>query len=182
MRRAWIVTTVATVAAGITAAPAQQSASYQLEEQVLNAGGHPSAGISPASTTYRITRGSIGDSLLGGTLASSSFQIGGGFLAAYPPPGEVAGLDLPAPSTLVWDPEHSAGVYNVYRSAVSTLPGLAYGACDQAGLTATSTTAGGNPAPGIGFFYMVTVENSLGEEGTKGFQAGGARRAGTTCP
>jgi hypothetical protein len=92
------------------------------------------------------------------------------------------GLDLPAPATLVWNPENSAGTYNVYRAAMSTLPSLAFGSCDQQGIVATSAAAGANPPAGTGFFYLVTVENSLGEEGTKGFQGGGAQRAGSACP
>jgi hypothetical protein len=33
-----------------------------------------------------------------------------------------------------------------------------------------------------GFFYLVTVENRLSEEGTKGFDSGGGERTGSACP
>ena len=35
---------------------------------------------------------------------------------------------------------------------------------------------------GEGYFYLVTAENRLDEEGTKGFSHDGPEREGTVCP
>jgi len=52
------------------------------------------------------------------------------------------------------------------------------------GLPADSVTdTDSDPLPvSGGFFYLVTAENRLAEEGTKGFTAEGAERLGTVCP
>ncbi len=181
--RLWVMSGVVLVLAlQATPARAQQSASFRLAEQVFNAGGHPAAGVSPSSSSFRISRHSIGEGLNDGALASGSFVLDGGFLAPYPPPGEVAGFDLPAPTSLVWNPERSAGDYNVYRGTLSTLPSLSYGSCYLQDVTATGATEGAVPPTGSAWFYLVTVENRLEEEGTKGYRSSGAERTGSSCP
>jgi len=167
---------------GAAPAAAQQSASHTLEEHVFNAGGHPAAGVSPASASHRITLGSLGDALAAPVLVGATSELSGGFVLAYPPPGEVEGLRFTDPATLVWDAERSAGRYNLYRAEVSTLGGLAYGTCAELGLGAPTTTDATPVAPGSGLFFLVTVENRLGEEGTKGYRGDGAERTGTVCP
>ncbi len=182
-RRRWVPGACSIVLAlGWSAALAQQSASFRLAEQVLNAGGHPAGGLSPSSSSFRITLESIGGGLHDGALSSGSFVLEGGFPAPYPPPGEVQGFDLPAETSLIWNAERSAGDYNVYRGALTVLPALAYGSCYLQDVTATGATEGGVPPVGTGWFYLVTVENRLGEEGTKGFRSSGAERNGSVCP
>ena len=148
---------------------AQQSASYKLGEHAFNAGGHPAQGTVLSSSSYRVTLDALGDGVVGRNLASASYRMDGGFIAGYPPPGEIAGLSFSDVETLVWSSERSAGAYKVYRDSMSSLSSLGYGICEQQGLlTATTTDIDAVPV-GEGFFYLVTVENRLGEEGTKGW-------------
>lgn len=165
-----------------TGAPAQTSATYELKESVLNAGGHPSQGAVLSSASYRIKLDSIGEGLLGSALGSASFHVDGGFTGAYPPPGEVRGDVFTSKTLLAWNPEKSAGVYNVYRNTIASLPGT-FGACLGGGVTVASYTDTTIPVAGTGYFYLITVENRLGEEGTKGTQTSGAQRTNSTaCP
>ena len=107
----------------------------------------------------------------------------GGFGSTYPPPGEVSGLRFVDGSILAWDPEWSAGKYNLYRDLLGNLSGLGFGGCEQPGLTGTTVAdATPMPPPGDGHFFLVTVENRLAEEGTKGFRTDGAERLGSVCP
>ncbi len=158
---------VVAVAAG-GPARAQESASYRQTERVLNSGGTPAQGVEVASAGYRVTLSSLGGGLYPGVGAGAGADL---------PPGEVAGLLFTAPQTLVWDPEPSAGTYNVYRAAIATLDSGAFGDCLAPGGALPSATDPAEPAAGAGFFYLVTVENRLREEGTKG-----AGRGGTFCP
>jgi hypothetical protein len=165
------------------AALAQSSASYRLEEHVFNSGGHPSGAGDPASRTFRIPLGAIGDGVAPPLVSGPSFRIEGGFVPAYLPPGEVLNVRFLADhQTLTWDAERSAGRYNLYRDAVPALPGLGYGSCLQQGVPDPAAGDPDLPAPGSGFFYLVTVETRLAEEGTKGFDASGTERGGTLCP
>ena len=165
-------------------AAAQSSASYSLEGPVLNAGGHPEAGAVLTSASFRISIDSLGEGVLGSGLSSASFSMDAGRLPAYQPPGEVLNLVLLADhQTLQWDAERSAGVYNLYRAALSALSGANGGSCEQQELAGTSTTDTGTPATGDGWFYLVTVKNRLGEEGTRGIRSSGAERPETSpCP
>jgi hypothetical protein len=164
-------------------AVAQQSATYTLEEYAFNAAGRPHDGVVAGSPSYTITMDSTGDAMRARDLGSASYGIGSGFVSAYPPPGEITGLMFVDHQTLQWDPERSAGVYNLYRDLVSNLTGLGYGLCDQHDLTATTTTDTGTPPIGDGYFYLATVENRLGEEGTKGADGfGGTRPNPSPCP
>ena len=106
-----------------------------------------------------------------------------GLVPAYPPPREVTGLVFLDDDTLHWDPEPSVGVYNLYRDTLPALPEGGYGSCDQQGLTTTGATDVA-PPPGVGdgYFYLVTAENRLAEEGTKGFDTGAVERQGNACP
>lgn len=172
-----IVLTV--VAALVVAVPAgaQESPSYKLAEHAFNAGGHPADGAAPASTGYGMTLDAVGDALVGPDASSASYRMSASLTAGYPPPGEVRGLRFSDRQTLVWEPERSVGVYNLYRDQLSGLSGLGYGLCEQPGLT-TATTTDSDPAPsGDGFFYLVTATNRLGEEGAKGLD-----REGNACP
>ena len=75
------------------------------------------------------------------------------------------------------------GHYNLYRDLVSNLSGLDYGECDQYELPDESATDTDPVSVGDGFFYLVTVENRLGEEGTKGRHSDGSERPNPNfCP
>jgi hypothetical protein len=178
---------VAVLALGLLLATptlAQESASYRLEEHALNAGGHPADGVTPASASFRVSLDALGQGVLGRELTSASYILDGGFVSAYPPPGEVSGLLLTDEQTLIWDPERSVGHYNLYRDRLSALADLSYGQCEQWGLTATTATDSDVPSPaGDGYFYLVTAANRLREEGTKGWDSSQAERSGPgACP
>lgn len=164
-------------------AMAQQSASFRLEEHVFNAGGRPSGGSAAASASHRITLDAVGDSVTPGLLSGGDFRIGGGFVTVYPPPGEVASLRFTNDLTLIWTPEPSTGVYNLYRGTLTSLSGLAYGGCRESEIAGTTTTDLDNAALGQGFFYLVTAENLIAEEGIKGYASSGSLRSNLApCP
>ncbi len=169
---------------GVSVSVAQTSANYALEEHAFNAGGHPATGISPSSVNFRITLDALGDSLADAPIAGDTFRIHGGFTSAYPPPGEVHGLRFEDAQTLSWDSERSIGVYNVYRDWISALSALGYGACSQQDLFDELAIDAEVPSPpGEGFFYLVTAENRLNEEGTKGSSSSDSERPNSSpCP
>ncbi|MBP7149081.1 MAG: hypothetical protein KBD01_16250 [Acidobacteria bacterium] len=166
---------VACLAASLAPNLAQTSSSYRLSEQVLNAGGRPANGAVATSSSYALRLEAIGEAVLGSGPASFSYRLDGGFVSAYPPPREVSELRFDGPTTLVWHPENSVGAYELYRAGLETLPG-GYGSCLQRGLTIATATETAVPAPGHGFFYLVTARNRLGEEGTKGSRSDGTPR------
>ncbi len=165
-----------------TAVAAQERSTYKLTEHVFNSGGHPGGASNPVSASYQITMGSIGDGLSARGLSSASYRSDAGFVTAYPPPGEATALRFTSKTGLAWDAEPSAGSYNLYRDLLSNLTGLGFGQCQQQGLASTTTTDADAVPADDGFFYLVTVENRLAEEGTKGFQSGGIERQGAACP
>lgn len=154
-------------------AVAQESASYKLAEHTFNAGGNPSDGIVLASASYRITLDAIGDSVVGVRLGSSSFRIDGGFVGSFPPPGEVHYLRFIDKDWLSWDLASSAAGYNLYRNSECLWPGVSTPPAPDAD----------TPSPGLQYFYLVTAENLLSEEGTTGFDSAGYERANDNpCP
>jgi len=163
-------------------AGAQSSASYRLRDHTFNAGGHPDQGTVMFSTHFRVTLDALGDGVVGPGLAGGVYRMDAGFGACYPPPGEVRGLIFTDLETLQWHPERSVGDYNLYRDSMSALSGLGYGACFEPGLTGATTTDMDTPPSGDGYFYLVTAENRLGEEGPKGTDSSGATRQGIVCP
>ena len=174
---------VLSILASAHAVFAQQSASYKLTENVLNAGGHPEGGTTFVSASHRISLDAIGEGVLGTGLSSASFRVGGGFVSPFSPPGEVQGLRFSDKQTLEWDAEPSVGAYDLYRDLLSDLSGLGYGDCLQSEIASRSAVDATVPAPGQGFFYLVTAENRLDEEGTKGFASSGAERGNPApCP
>ena len=83
-------------------------------------------------------------------------------------------------TTLTWSAVAGAQSYNVYLGDVFDLtdsdldgqPDSSYGACANDLDTDTSDTlfvANGVPAPGVGFFYLVTFVDTLGVEWDLGF-------------
>jgi hypothetical protein len=153
--------------------PAQTSANYQNKEHVINNGGNPAPAL--ISTNYQITLSSIGDSLSGTGMSSAGYQIDGGFEGAYPPPGEVLNLLFTGKTTFQWTTESSVGTYNVYRGNVANLAS-GYGSCFTQGLTVTNAIDAADPSPGQCFFYLITAENMITEEGTMGNNSSGAKR------
>ena len=170
------------LATAASAAGAQQSASYRIREATLNAGGHPSNQGIPTSTSWQVTLDAIGDGTTPAELASGSFGLSATFIAGFAPPGEVEGLDFVSPVILAWSAERSAGTYNLYRGLLSEIASLGYGGCKAWLLTTTAATDGEVAPASNGFFYLVTVRNRVGEEGTKGFRSDGIERGGTVCP
>jgi hypothetical protein len=169
----------ASFSATVPAALAQSSPTYELDEHVLNEGGSPAGGVAPASSGFRMTLGSLGETLGPRTISGASYQLLGGFVSPFSPPGEVTGLGFTGPATLIWDPEPSVGAYDFYRGDLG-LPGS--GACLDPDLTATSAMDT-DPLPSMGgYFYLVTAENTLNQEGTAGFRTDGTQRAPAACP
>lgn len=167
--------------APITPGRAEESASYRLTGEVFNAGGRP-AGVS-TSPGVRLTLESIGEALAGPGATGASFRLDGGFVVAYAPPGEVAGLRFLDAETLAWSAlDSGGGGYCLYRDDVAALPGLGYGVCLQPHVDGTTAADAATPLPATAFFYLVTGKNRLGEEGTKGFHSDGTGRGGPTCP
>ncbi len=154
----------------------QESKNFKVEGGSLNAGGHPSDGVAPASPSYRLTLGAIGEGVAPLPLASASFGVGGGFASTYPPPGEVQDLRFADPATLEWHAETSAGTYSVYRDSSGMLTGGPFGACELTGIAGTTASDGSSPGPGTSWFYLVTASNLLGEEGSLGADGSGVQR------
>ncbi len=184
MKRTTILLAVLAALAATTAL-AQSSASYKITDQAMNAGGHPANGLVMSSSGpvgYRITLDAIGDGVVGTGLHGGPYLMDSGFANAYPPPGEVSYMWFNDHDNMEWHAEKAGGPYNVYRDLMSSLAGLGYGQCFDPGVTSTNDSDPGTPPSGDGWFYLVTAENRLGEEGTKGWHTSGAERLGTVCP
>jgi hypothetical protein len=162
---------------------AQQSASFQLKESAFNAGGHPAGGSTASSTHHRLSIDAVGDAVFPAGLTGGSHQVAGGFVAAYPPPGEVTGLRFADAQTLTWNPEPAVGAYHLYRGTLASIAGLSYGACLSSAIDGPAATDAGAVLVGSGFYYLVTARNRLFEEGTKGRSSAGVQRANNApCP
>jgi len=159
---------------------AQTSTNYQNQEHVFNAGGNPAPAIT--STNYSITLSSIGDGLTQTGMNSPSYQMDGGFVPAYSPPGEVLNLQFSSKTAFGWDPEPSVRAYEVYRGDIVNVPSGS-GACLVSGVTTTAASDATTPAQGQCFFYLVTARNRVSEEGTMGNDSQGSGRVnGSPCP
>ena len=172
------------LAFGIGDARAQASASFRMDEHVVNMGGAPGDYVAGHSASFRITLASIGEGPGHDAFTSASFRSEGGFVAAYPPPTEVRNLVFAADeTTLTWSPERSAGVYEVYRDLITNLSGLAYGSCLHSSVASATSSDPSLPPASNGFFYLVTAKNRLGTEGTKGFNSAAVERPNPApCP
>lgn len=170
------------VAALCGPASAQTSASFEVTEHDINAGGHSLDASRPTSASFRISQDAIGDAVVRSTLASASYGGNGGFVARYAPPGEVHGVRFLDKINLIWSHEPSAGTYNLYRNALASLPGN-FGSCYQSALVAPAFLETDVPPQALGWHYLVTAENRLREEGTKGRTASGVVRSNpSACP
>jgi len=88
-----------------------------------------------------------------------------------PASGEVTGLQWIDGQTLVWNITPGADEYHVYRDLLSNLSGSGTNECrDDLDPFRSDTNLFDPelPAPGTGFFYVVTAESATGEEGTLG--------------
>ena len=176
------VSWIALSLAAIAPAHAQTSASFKLTEAVFNNGGDPNQGSALASPHYHIKLDAIGDGVIAAGLSSASYHADAGFVADYPPPGEVSGLNFASKTDLAWNGERSAGTYNLYRDSLGSLPG-AYGTCDQPAIQSTAWAESATPPTNSGWFYLATAKNRLREEGTKGYLSVGTERSNSSpCP
>jgi len=150
-------------------APAQSSADYQIEQGTFNNGGNPVPELTSAS--YRMTLDSIGEGISASGLSSASHEMDPGFPPTYGPPGEVLNLRFTSKTQFGWNPEPSVGAYNTYRGNLGSF--TEYGACLHYGMTVTTDEDPQTPAAGAGYFYLVTAENRINEEGIKGRDSGG---------
>lgn len=177
---------LALAAAGVVAggaARAQQSPSFSLTERTLNQGGRPVDGQTAASPAFALALDAIGDGVAAATLAGPSFVLEGGFAAPLGPPAEVAGLRFDGATAAAWLPAARAAAYHVYRGELPGLAGGDAGSCRQPYVPATAWTAAEAPAPGEGWFYLVTGVNRLLEESGRGRDSSGAERPATNaCP
>ena len=176
---------LAIVTSGVPAL-AQQSASFALEGSTFNEGGRPANGVVAQSASFQITLDSIGEAVPMFAASSASFGLSGGLVSAYAPPSEVQAVAFGpgggVPLALTWPPMTTAVRYDVYRGATGTMPG-SFGSCLASNLANTAYNDTAAPASRAGFFYLVTGENRLGEEGTKGIQSNGTvRTAAPACP
>ena len=163
------------------ATAAQQSATFRISGSALNEGGHPESGVVLTSPSFRVTLDMVGEPVEASSLAGASFRLDAGFVAQYPPPGEVSGVHFSSRDSLVWSPDHSARAYNAYRDLLSNVS--TFGVCWQQGLLAEAATETVSPVAGSCWFYLVTAINHLAEEGTKGFQSTGQERPNLNpCP
>jgi hypothetical protein len=171
-----------TLVALVPAAHAQTSASYTMQEYTINAGGRPSQGTITTSASFRVTLDAIGDGVIGSGLSSDSYKMAAGFAAPHRPAGEVMGLIAKDHRTFQWDWEPTSTAFNFYRDPLSLLP-TEFGACLASRATTNSWGDASVPAAGTGWFYLVTGENLLWEEGTMGAASSGAERPNTApCP
>jgi hypothetical protein len=172
------------LATTISTVQAQTSASFKLDEFALNSGGTPisSTGSSLSSASFQIKLSSLGEGLIGPALSSASFGVDSGFTQGLLPAGETRGLIFTSQDKLEWDAHLSAGSYKLYRDLHSNLAGLGFGQCEQQGLSGAGATDTDSVPIGDAYFYLVTVENRLGEEGIKGSQSDGSERLGNVCP
>lgn len=175
-----ILTFLLLPALAATDALAQTSAHYRLEESVFNAGGHPAQGTTLASASYSISMDSVGEALIAMNLSSASYHLDTGWATAYTPPGLVEGLRFVSRDVMEWTPHPSAGSYNLYRNKLIYLSD--YGPCHEQNLTSATATDLEPPTRNVGFYYLVTVENRLTEEGGKGVDSQGDPRGGNWCP
>ncbi len=161
-------------------ARAQVSAGFQNRENVFNAGAAPAPILS--SPNYELTLASIGDGLVAAGMSADGYRMDGGFGLSYPPPADVQNLRFTSKTAFAWDAELSVGSYNVYRGLLASLPS-GYGSCFAHGLTTPQGTDAAAPPSGEGYFYLVTAENRIAEEGTMGSDSIGTPRPNTApCP
>ena len=148
----------------------------------MNAGGHPRNGIGLSSANYRMSLDAIGETPIAPVLFSTAYSMDVGFARCFPPPREVQQITVLDKTMFAWTPERSVGTYRVYRGDLHELP-FGHGACPIADVGVEYVPLEEVPDVGEQFFYLVTAENTLLEEGIIGYDsAGAARAAAGPCP
>ena len=100
-------------------------------------------------------------------------------------PGDVPGERWVDKVTLEWGVVSCTTEYHIYRGPLTGLSSGDYGSCldaidpDRTDTTLLDTTF---PDLGKGLFYLITAENSLGQEGTLGYASSGERPNLSPCP
>jgi hypothetical protein len=194
-------------------AHAQESASFEITGSDLNAAGRPRDGSTAVSASFQLSLGALATTSVGRALTSPSFRSDAGFLALFVPPREVAACESDAPcvpctpdapcggsnrslhvgnptnpldkTTLTWPRARTAILYNLYRGERSSPSGFdpGYGTCRESDLRGESTEDPGVPPAGHVFFLLVTGEDRLAREGTKGHNSVGQERPNPNpCP
>ena len=99
-------------------------------------------------------------------------------------PGEVSGLAWTSSTSLTWSPLSGAVQYHVYRG-LAPFSYTSFGTCRDASdpsLIDQTFPEAGAPPTGSLWFYLVSGENSTGEEGTLGFGIAAERSNFAPCP
>lgn len=162
---------------------AQQSASHSISDATLNAGGSPRDGTALVSASHQVTLSSLGGFAARRGLQSASNFMDGGFVSGYVPATEVHGVSWLDHETMQWSAHVAAGDYAVYRDSLAALAAGDYGDCHTHDISSTSVYDTDLPPAGSGFFYLVSVENRLEEEGTLGSSSTGDERVpAAECP
>jgi len=174
-RHLWVLVLAALPAA------AQESASYRLVDHALNAGGVPAQGEIHVSAQFRLTLEAIAGPVGHLNALSKGYDASGGLIAGLLPPTEVQGLAFTDGDTLTWNGHAAAGAFRLYREG---LDGVAAAfTCLTGDVPGPTADDGDAPSAGQGFAYLVTVTNTLGEEGTPGSTSNGTPRTlAGACP
>jgi hypothetical protein len=101
------------------------------------------------------------------------------------PVGEVVNLVWTDRMTLTWDAEPSAVEYHIYRDDLANLSYGRFGECADSldpTLTDTILVDAEEPLSGQCFTYLITAQETGGDEGTLGFAAGAERSNFCPCP
>jgi hypothetical protein len=135
------------------------------------------------SSSFRISLDAIGESVASAIQTSGAYSLRGGTGTTYRPPGEVSGVGFSSKTVVAWAAQSSAGTYNVYRGPLQNFVGSGFGSCLEYAIEPPTVTDTEAVPFGGGFFYLITVANPLGEEGTKGFRTSGTERPNLSpCP
>ncbi len=100
-------------------------------------------------------------------------------------PAEVSGVRWSSRVRLEWDAAAGAVSYHVYRGSLAALSCTFFGVCRDAfdsDLTDLRFTDLAQPPAGTGFFYLVTSEDSRGNESSLGTSSCGVRSNTNPCP
>jgi CTP:molybdopterin cytidylyltransferase MocA len=102
-----------------------------------------------------------------------------------PGPADVAHVRWLTRTSMSWDAVAAASLYHIYRGALSALGYAYFGDCRDdldANLSDTSLFDGELPAPGTGFFYLITAEDAANRESSLGLGRCAERSSFLRCP
>ena len=128
------------------------------------------------SSSYRLSRSTLGDSIAELSLSGSSFTLATDWTATLPPALEVESLRFESTSRLIWQVERSLGTYRIYRGGPTTQSCIG-----QAAQTHFEDAA--LPSPSSAFYFLVTAVDAGGVEGSAGRSSSGSLRTPSgSCP